>query len=133
MDNAAAGFQLDEVPTYAQFYSLYPRKVDKLTGEKAWNTLTLEQRRLAIKHIPQHTAKWLSEGQERNFIPYPATWLRAHRWEDEIEIEAKTTSNWRQSEQGTAEMARKVGCPANPGEDYESWRKRIAMKLVRAA
>lgn len=123
----------DAAPSFDEFYALYPRKVSRMDGLKAWNTLTNAQRKLAIQHIPRHTAKWLAEGQETSFIPYPATWLRGYRWEDEIEIAPPKTANWRQSEELTLAMAQKVGVNPLPGEDYNSLRNRITAKLVRVA
>lgn len=119
---------------FSDWYSAYPRKVARADAEKMWRRMSPADQAAAIEALPKHCAKWLHDGTEKQYIPHPATWLNGKRWEDEVDIEVKAvTSNWRQSEQGTQEMARKVGCPANPGEDYQSWRSRIAAKLVRAA
>lgn len=119
---------------FSDWYSLYPRKVARADAEKMWRRLSPADQQAAIDALPKHCAKWLHDGTERQYIPHPATWLNGRRWEDEIEIEVKAAStNWRQSEQGTMEMARKVGVMPNPGEDYMSLRNRIAARLVRAA
>lgn len=118
---------------FTDFYTAYPRKVARADAEKMWRRMTPAEQQAAIDALPKHCAKWLHDGTEKQYIPHPATWLNGKRWEDEVEIEVKTASNWRQSEAGTLEMARKVGISPAPAEDWESLRKRIAGKLVRAA
>ena len=118
---------------FQAWYSAYPKKVARLDAERAWKKLTPAQQQSAIEALPKHCAKWLSDGTDRNYIPHPATWLNGQRWEDEIEIEVKPTTNWRQSEQGTLEMARKVGITPGAGEDWNTLRGKIAARLVRVA
>lgn len=118
---------------FSDWYAIYPRKVARMDAEKAWKKLTSVQQQAAIDAISMHVKKWLADGTDRQYIPHPASWLNGHRWEDEIEIEAPKTSNWRQSEEGTMAMAKKVGISPNPGEDFQTLRGRITAKLVRAA
>jgi hypothetical protein len=69
------------------FYKAYPRKVAKGDARKAWAQTksirpALEKILLAIQ-AQCETEQWLKDNHA--FIPYPATWLRAERWEDEIQ------------------------------------------------
>jgi len=70
---------------FAEFWSLYPKKKSKGDAEKAWKTLNPNSELLAKILNAVRRAKsshdWLK--QSGQFIPHPATWLRAHGWEDE--------------------------------------------------
>lgn len=67
------------------FWRHYPRRVAKKEARKAWQQLkpdaeTVERIVQALEwQVRQPT--WLKDGGQ--FIPYPATWLRAERWDDE--------------------------------------------------
>jgi uncharacterized protein YdaU (DUF1376 family) len=64
------------------FWKQYPRKVAKPNALKAWNRIkpdddVLKKMLAAINH------QGLSS-REIQFVPHPASWLNAQRWEDEI-------------------------------------------------
>lgn len=65
------------------FWQLYPRKCGKLIAEKAYRQALTKATAceimdgLAWQVVHE---KWRTEPQ---FIPYPASWLRAGRWLDE--------------------------------------------------
>jgi hypothetical protein len=70
------------------FYKAYPRKVAKGDARKAWQS-TKKIRPplaniLAALQAQCSTEQWLKDNHA--YIPYPATWLRAERWDDEIEV-----------------------------------------------
>lgn len=68
------------------FWPAYPRRVAKHDAFKAWQSLRL-------KDDDQKSLDLIMDGLERarshwaehdpKFIPYPGTWLRGRRWEDE--------------------------------------------------
>lgn len=69
---------------FETFWTAYPKKVNKLDAVKAWKTVdapidVIINALDAQKKTPQWTK---DDGQ---FIPYPATWLRGRRWENEVE------------------------------------------------
>ena len=76
----------DPMNGFAQFWKLYPRKVNKPAAEKAWAKLKLSAE--TVTTIGQALVKqatsidWLKSGGQ--FIPHPATWLNGKRWEDEV-------------------------------------------------
>lgn len=75
--------------TFAQFYAEYPRKVGKKDAEKAWKALKVTQ--LIGDHIHAVLEKRKREdwrGREVRFIPYPAHFLRAECFDDEVEAQA---------------------------------------------
>jgi len=71
---------------FEEFWKAYPRKASKGDALKAWgqtakerpplDELTLKVANLAASY------QWKREGGQ--FIPYPASWLRAHGWNDEV-------------------------------------------------
>lgn len=79
--------------TFSDFYTTFPRKKSRGDAEKAWKQ--------AIK--AGHDPKEIMEGLKRNladmtkrdpqFIPYPATWLRAQSWADEPDVAAPSPSH----------------------------------------
>ena len=75
-------------PEFNAFYAAYPKKRDPDRAWKAWQgrngdrpdiSVLLE----AIKNQSQ-TPDWKKE--KGQFIPYPATWLNAGSWKNEVEI-----------------------------------------------
>lgn len=70
---------------FDKFWTQYPRKVGKIAGKKAFDKAikltTLEQLLSGIELLKRETA-----GKEIEFIPHPATWLTAGRWDDEPSI-----------------------------------------------
>lgn len=79
---------------FSKFWNAYPRKVAKEPARKAFlklapDDVTFSAMIQAIEKQKQ-SAEWKkSDGQ---FIPHPATWLNARRWEDE-EIDRTTSGD----------------------------------------
>lgn len=67
---------------FDRFWAEYPRKVGKQAAIKAYTKslklTTSEQILAGVKLLRRETA-----GKEPEFIPHPASWLNAGRWEDE--------------------------------------------------
>jgi hypothetical protein len=74
---------LFEDVSFDDFYKLYPRKVAKGMACKAWQKVSAADRPLLMRRLQKFIdVDW--KGTEVRFVPYPATWLNARRWEDEI-------------------------------------------------
>lgn len=69
------------------FWKAYPKKVAKPRARKAFDKInpddTLLEKILAGVARAKKTRQWVKDSGE--YIPHPATWLNAKRWEDEIE------------------------------------------------
>jgi DNA-binding MarR family transcriptional regulator len=65
------------------FWAAYPKKEAKKDAETAWAKVDAPlETLLAVIAIKAKCDDWLkAKGQ---FVPLPATWLRARRWEDEV-------------------------------------------------
>lgn len=78
------GKQVDD-PQFDSFWKLYPKKKAKEDARKAWNKLkpdgelyTAIMRSLSLQ---KKSPEWIKDNGQ--YAPYPATWLRGRRWEDE--------------------------------------------------
>jgi uncharacterized protein YdaU (DUF1376 family) len=71
---------------FAEFWAHYPRKKSKGQAEKAWLQIKPDEQLAARIITAVERAKasvdWGKDGG--NFIPYPASWLNAKGWEDEL-------------------------------------------------
>lgn len=69
------------------FYAAYPKKKSKGQAETTWNKLSkkkiLPEVQVLLTAIEKQ--KKSKDWQDKQFIPYPSTWLNAHGWEDETE------------------------------------------------
>ncbi len=74
--------------SFDNFYKCYPKKVGKTKALSAWKKLKpnddLVEKIIDAVEKSKLTHGWIKDGGE--FIPYPASWLNAKRWEDEIDI-----------------------------------------------
>ena len=82
---------------FEDFWNNYPKRKMKGDAEKAWNKLSPDSElcnriNLAVSKL-KLTPQWLKD--DGQYIPYPATWIRAKGWEDDIE----PTKNTPQSRQ----------------------------------
>lgn len=75
---------------FEHFWDLYPKKRSKNQALKAWKKLDpderLQEEIMRSLEAAKTSEEWAKEGGQ--FIPYPATWLNAHGWKDELQKEA---------------------------------------------
>lgn len=77
---------------FTEWWSQYPKKVKKLDAEKAYRAALkrgVTPQRL-LEGLQRHKDAWKAANTERQYIPYPASWLRAGSWEDELKGDADT-------------------------------------------
>lgn len=76
---------------FQEFYNAYPKHKAKQDALKAWTALAPNEALLStiLDALKKHKTcdEWTKE--DGKYIPYPATWIRKRRWEDEIS-ETKT-------------------------------------------
>ena len=70
------------------FWKQYPRKVARPNAIKSW--LKIKPDDVVLKKMLDAINHQGLVGREMQFVPHPATWLNAKRWEDEI---TATTTN----------------------------------------
>ena len=71
---------------FLKFWEAYPKKKSKGDAEKAWKAIkpneALFQRIMRTLDTAKESKEWARDSGQ--YIPYPATWLRAKGWEDEF-------------------------------------------------
>lgn len=76
----------DEHPHFAAFWSAYPRKTAKPNAMTAFARLDPDADTLAAilaaLDVQRRSVDWCKDGGR--YIPHPATWLNARRWEDQM-------------------------------------------------
>ena len=117
--------------TFQDFYSLYPRKMARKDAERAWNRLTPTQQKECLEALPNYLKYWKIKETQKDYIPYPASFLNQERWTDELDLEPnkKPELPWYSTEELTTRKAQEVGCPAYGGETWQAWRARISQKI----
>jgi len=119
--------------TFAVFYGLYPRKMARKDAEKAWKSMTTDEQEKAIEALPQHLKYWKIKETAKDYIPYPASWLRAGRYEDELDIEPiqnkKPELPFYATEELTLKKAQEVGITPYAGEGWQQLRARISQRI----
>jgi len=72
---------------FEEFWKVYPKKRSKRDAQKAWEQVKPNESLVATILATIQSAKTSDDWKRENgqFIPYPATWLRRHGWEDEYE------------------------------------------------
>jgi uncharacterized protein YdaU (DUF1376 family) len=68
------------------FWKQYPRKVAKPNAQKAWNKIKPDD--VVFKKMLAAINQQGLSSKEIQFVPHPATWLNAQRWEDEISVQS---------------------------------------------
>ena len=69
-----------QLELFERFYSVYPKKVDRGTAEKAWakiNPTPDEEMTARIIEAVKQSMKYDSRFRERQYTPAPASWLNA--------------------------------------------------------
>jgi hypothetical protein len=119
--------------TFAVFYGLYPRKMARKDAEKAWKSMTTDEQEKALEALPQHLKYWKIKETAKDYIPYPASWLRAGRYEDELDIEPiqnkKPELPFYATEELTLKKAQEVGITPYAGEGWQQLRARISQRI----
>ncbi len=116
---------------FEEFWKAYPRKVSKAPAFKAWQKNIDEQDafqpRQVISDIEKRTRmKYWPFDQTK--IPHAATWINAHRWEDEgWEDEIKTRGH----EDGPTHIVPEVKAPIEHEYVCDGWQMMINRLTLR--
>lgn len=74
----------DDQKRFERFYAAYPRKRSRIDAEKAFAKLNPDDALLDELLAGIERAKTTEQWRDPTKIPYPASWLNAGAWEDEI-------------------------------------------------
>ena len=90
-----------------------------------------------LEALPNHLKYWQVKGTEKEFIPYPASWLNQMRWLDELDFEQpkpkKPAMPWYSTDELTLAKAAELGITPYAGESYSQLRQRISTQISRQA
>lgn len=69
-------------PRFFDFWNEYPRRVAKANAMQAWDRLLMDDDffNLIMSALKKAKRSW----SDIKYIPHPASWLNAERWNDEI-------------------------------------------------
>lgn len=121
--------------SFDDFWQAYGNKKSKPTAQRAWKKLKPEQQKAALDAIPAFKAS-LPEWHE---LPYPASYLNQHRWEDDLTPAAKPEQEKQKSglpriDEDLPGWAAHNGLPQpRAGETYPQYRRRLQGLLERKA
>lgn len=121
---------------FDDFWALYPKKVAKGAAIKAWQKLNKAEQAEALHALPNHLKYWKAKSTDKEFIPYPATWLNQMRYLDELDFEEKPKKPpipWYSTDELTLAKAAELGITPYAGESYAQLRQRISTQISRQA
>lgn len=76
---------ISDDPEFDRFWYAYPRRTAKKEARKAWAQIqpdaAMVEKILTALEWQSRQPQWTKDGG--SFIPHPASWLRAERWDDE--------------------------------------------------
>lgn len=81
---------------FETFYSAYPKKVKKADVEKWFikHKPSDEEFKKIMQGLENYKTIW--KDKDKQFIPYPTTWLNGRQWEDEIERKKTEDEIWKE-------------------------------------
>ena len=76
---------------FQRFWQAYPRKVNKAHAMQAWTKLHVDEQLFErIMDGLRRNIQFDRTFREKEYTPYPASWLNGKRWEDEFDTPAPT-------------------------------------------
>ena len=109
---------LKQQERFDAFWAAYPKKKSKGQAEKAWIKINPDDELLGVMLSSLERLKrskdWLKDGGQ--FIPYPATWLNAKGWEDELPAtrDSPTAQKNYDTEEDTIAKLKRMGVKLEP-------------------
>ena len=90
---------------FDKFYSAYPKKRSVGEAEKAWKQITPDPDDAFVDRLIRSVRSKQESGEWSDFqyIPFPASWLRARGWEDDITLPVSGEKPKKTAEQIAAE------------------------------
>jgi len=123
---------------FDKFWAAYPKKVAKADARKAWaqtKDIRPELTNLLIAiNANCKTESWMKSGGA--FIPYPATWLRGERWEDELEVSLPNVVNekpWHETATGIELKGKELGLDPSQFESFPHFKVAVMRAALKSA
>lgn len=126
---------MGEREMFERFWGLYPRKLAKKDAEKAWKKIPPFKYVEVCEALRNHVRLWETKGTDKQYIPYPASWLNGARWEDELEaVPEMPQCDWNRNGNRDLHAGR---CESQAVKDHEgqfycaAHCTRLGLKVVR--
>jgi hypothetical protein len=123
---------------FDKFWAAYPKKVAKADARKAWaQTKDIRPELtnlLTAINANCKTESWMKSGGA--FIPYPATWLRGERWEDELEVSLPNVVNekpWHETATGIEMKGKELGLDPSQFESFPHFKVAVMRAALKSA
>jgi hypothetical protein len=111
--------------TFEIFWSKYPRKVAKRAAKAVFDRMSTQDKELVLNAIDTHLKHWEIEGTELSFIPYPTTWLRQGRFEDEIIIQVIKGKEWYETAPGITTKGLEFGLEPSQFDHFYQFKEAV--------
>jgi hypothetical protein len=116
---------------FEEFWKSYPRKAAKGDARKAWkqteNIRPPLEKLVKAVIVARASEQWRQDGGK--FVPYPATWLRAERWEDVHEVEVdrvRDGKSWHETVAGIERRAKELNMEWSAREEtFQQFAQRV--------
>lgn len=69
---------------FDSFWNLYPKKVSKVSARKAWKKVRPAEYQIVMAGLAAQVSSQGWKKDDGQWVPNPATWLNAERWNDEV-------------------------------------------------
>jgi len=123
---------------FDEFWKAYPKKVAKGDARKAWEQTKNIRPELAkiLEAIRDQSRsdQWMKAGGQ--FIPYPATWLRAERWDDELSVALPGVVNekpWYESATGIELKGKELGIDPFKYQSFPEFKAAVMRAAIKVA
>lgn len=78
----------DQIASFNEFWALYPKKKAKPEAKKAWKKI--KNPKIVMNSLREHIRNDFYV-KDKQFIPFPATFLNQERWSDEVDVKESST------------------------------------------
>jgi hypothetical protein len=124
---------------FQTFWDAWPKRIAKADARKAWEQTKDVRPDIAILLLAIKAQckieGWLKDGGK--YIPYPATWLRGERWDDELVVEMpKDIVNeklWHETATGIEIKGREHGLDPSQFESFPLFKAAVMRASMKAA
>jgi len=124
---------------FEQFWSAWPKRIAKADARKAWAQTKDVRPDIAklLLTVKAHskTEGWIKDSGK--YIPFPATWLRGERWEDELEVDIpKDIVNekpWFETATGIEIKGRELGLDPSQFDSFPLFKAAVMRASMKAA
>lgn len=125
----------DDMKLFEEFWSIYPKKQNKPDSKKAW-AQTVEVRPGLSVLISAVLSQCKTESWMQGYVPLPASWLRGHRWADEIEIKLPGVVNekpWHETATGIELKGKEFGLNPADFDSFPMFKAAVMRASMKAA